>query len=165
MQRSLPTEYRVDALCPERCRAQAPAGPDANYPGNVPQQEVELILMRHLAAYLAMPIFLVGVDGRLLFYNEPAESLLGRPFDASRDMPKEEWLAAFAPSDHHGTRLPPEQIPLLVALEQRRPVHRALTIRGLDGQWRPIEATCFPLEGLGGRHLGAVAIFWGADAR
>jgi hypothetical protein len=41
-------------------------------------------------------------------------------------------------------------------------LHRALTIRGLDGQWRSIEATCFPLEGLGGRHLGAVAIFWGA---
>src|SRR3990172_1866006 len=105
------------------CRAQAPGGPDANYPGNVPQQEIELILMRHLAAYLALPIFLVGPDGRLLFYNEPAERLLGRPFDASRDMPKEEWLAAFAPSDHHGTRLPPEQIPLLVALEQRGPGH------------------------------------------
>src|SRR3990172_8248958 len=114
---SLSTGHRVDALCRERCRAQAPGGPDANYPGNLPQQEIELILMRPLAAYLALPIFLVGPGGRLLFYNEPAERLLGRPFDASRDMPKEEWLAAFAPSDHHGTRLPPQQIPLLLAFE------------------------------------------------
>ena len=145
--------------------AQATAGPDANYPDNMPQQDVELILMRHLAAYLALPIFLVGADGKLLYYNEPAESLLGRPFDDSRDVPKEEWLAAFAPSDQGGTPLPSEEVPLLVALEQRRPVHRALTIRGLDGQRRSIEATCFPLEGLGGRHVGAVAIFWGVDAR
>ena len=116
----------------------------------MPQQDVELILMRHLAAYLALPIFLVGADGKLLFYNEPAESLLGRRFDDSHDMPKEEWLAAFAPSDQGGIPLPSEEVPLLVALEQRRPVHRALTIRGLDGLRRSIEATCFPLEGLGG---------------
>lgn len=129
----------------------------------MPQQDVELILMRHLAAHLALPIFLVGADGRLLFYNEPAEALVGRRFDDAREMPRDEWLMAFAPSDRDGTRLAPEQVPLLVALEQRRPVHRALVIRGLDGQWRAIEATCFPLEGLAGRHLGAVAIFWGAE--
>lgn len=138
--------------------------PTRTTPTGMPQQEIELILMHNLAGYLGLPVFLVGSDGRLLFYNTPAERLLGRPFDNSRDMRKEEWLAAFAPSDHSGTPLPPEEVPLLVALEQRRPVHRALTIRGLDGQWRSIEATCFPLEGLGGRHLGAVAIFWGVDA-
>jgi PAS domain-containing protein len=127
------------------------------------QKEIELILMRNLAGYLGLPVFVVGSDGRLLFYNTPAERLLGRPFDDSRDMPKEEWLAVFAPGDQRGTLLPAEEVPLLVALEQRRPVHRALTIRGLDGQRRSIEATCFPLEGLGGRHLGAVAIFWRAE--
>jgi hypothetical protein len=31
-----------------------------------------------------------------------------------------------------------------------------------DGVWRKIEVTAFPVEGQGGRHLGAVAIFWEA---
>jgi PAS domain-containing protein len=131
----------------------------------MPQQDVELILMRQLAARLALPIFLVGADGRLLYYNEPAEALLGQRFDASREMSKDAWLAAFAPSDDQRRPLAPDEVPLLVALEQRRAVHRALLIRGLDGRWRAIEATCFPLEGLGGRHLGAVAVFWSAQAR
>jgi PAS domain-containing protein len=126
------------------------------------QQDIELILMHNLAGFLALPVFLVDGDGRLLYYNPPAASLLGKPFDDSREMPKEQWLAAFAPSDATGAPLPLEEVPLLVALQQRRPVHRALKIRGLDGQWRAIEATCFPLEGLGGRHVGAVAIFWSA---
>ncbi len=125
--------------------------------------EIELILMRHLASYLAMPIFIVGPDGRLLYYNEPAEALLGRRFDDTGDLPKEEWLATFAPSDLAGARLATEDVPLLVALEQRRPVHQVLTIRGLNGQWRQIEATCFPLEGLAARQLGAVAIFWSVE--
>jgi len=33
---------------------------------------VELILMRQLASYLAMPIFVVDPVGNVLFYNEPA---------------------------------------------------------------------------------------------
>jgi hypothetical protein len=42
---------------------------------------VELILMRQLASYLAMPILLFDPAGNLLFYNEPAEALVGRRFD------------------------------------------------------------------------------------
>jgi hypothetical protein len=48
---------------------------------------VELILMRQLASYLAMPIFLVDPDGNLLYYNEPAEYLLGRRYDETGEMP------------------------------------------------------------------------------
>ena len=41
------------------------------------QHEIELILMRELASYLAMAIFVVDPEGELLYYNEPAERLLG----------------------------------------------------------------------------------------
>ena len=41
------------------------------------QKAIELILMRQLASSLAMPIFLVDPSGNLVFYNEPAEQLLG----------------------------------------------------------------------------------------
>ncbi len=124
------------------------------------QKAVELILMRQLASSLAMPIFLVDPAGQLLFYNEPAEALLGRRYDETGEMPLEEWSTIFTPTAEDGSPLPPEALPLVVALQKHRAAHRAFWIRGLDGVSRRIEATAFPLEGQGGRHLGAVAIFW-----
>lgn len=126
----------------------------------MPQKDVEVILMRQLASYLAMPIFLVDPAGNLLFYNEPAEALLGRRFDETGEMPLEEWSTIFTPTVEDGSPLPPEALPLVIALQKHRAAHRVFCIRGLDGISRRIEATAFPLEGQGGRHLGAVAIFW-----
>jgi len=40
-------------------------------------QPIQMILMRQLAGYLGVPLFLVGPNGDLLFYNEPAEAILG----------------------------------------------------------------------------------------
>jgi PAS domain-containing protein len=124
------------------------------------QKAVELILMRQLASYLAMPVFLVDPDGRLLYYNEPAEQILGRRYEETGEMPLAEWSTAFAPTTEEGTPIPPDAVPLTIALQKRRAVHRELRIRGLDGVDRRIAVTAFPLEGQGGRHLGAVAIFW-----
>jgi PAS domain-containing protein len=124
------------------------------------QKAIEIILMRQLASYLAMPIFLVDTAGSLLFYNEPAEALLGRRYDETGEMPLQEWSTTFTPADEDGTPLPPETLPLVIALQKRQAAHRAFWIRGLDGILRKIQATAFPLEGQGGHHLGAVAIFW-----
>ena len=38
---------------------------------------IQIILTRQLAGYLSVPTFLVDPKGTLLFYNEPAEELLG----------------------------------------------------------------------------------------
>jgi hypothetical protein len=38
---------------------------------------IQIILTRQLAGYLSVPTFLVDPNGTLLFYNEPAEVLLG----------------------------------------------------------------------------------------
>ena len=124
------------------------------------QRPIELVLLRQLASYLDMPIFVVDAKGGLVYYNEPAESLLGVRFDEVGVMETADWLAAFRPGDEAGAVLPADQIPLLVALRERRPVHSDLWISGLDGVRRPIEATAIPLVGQGGVHLGAVAIFW-----
>ncbi len=127
------------------------------------QKDIEVILMRQLASYLAMPVFLVDEGGTLLFYNEPAEGLLGRRFDEAGEMPMEEWSTIFAQRDEDNSPLPPDAIPLVVAVREHRPAHRILRITGLDGVARKLEVTAFPLEGQGGRHLGAVAIFWGVE--
>lgn len=124
------------------------------------QYEVEVILTRQLASYLAMPIFVVDPQGNLIFYNEPAEAILGQRFEESGEMPAEEWATIFQPTDEDGEHLPPEQLPLVVALVEHHPAHRDFWIRGLDGNRRHIGVTAFPLIGQAGRCLGAVAIFW-----
>lgn len=124
------------------------------------QRPIELILLRQLASYLEMPIFVVDAEGRLVYYNEPAEPLLGMRFDEVGMMETADWLAAFQPGDEAGVALPAGEVPILVALRERRPVHRELWISGLDGVRRPIGATALPLVGQGGSYLGAVAFFW-----
>ena len=130
----------------------------------MPQQAIEVILMRQLASYLAMPIFLVDPGGNLLFYNEPAEALLGHRYEETGEMLLAEWAQTFQPTSADGSPVPPAALPLVIALRQHRAAHLAFQIRGLDGIHRMIEATAFPLEGQGGRHLGAVAIFWEVSA-
>jgi PAS domain-containing protein len=124
------------------------------------QKAVELILMRQLASYLAVPIFLVDPEGNLLYYNEPAERLLGRRYDETGEMPTTEWSTAFTPTAEDGSPIPPGELALSIALQKWYPAHHTLVIRGFDGVARRIAVTAFPLEGQGGRRLGAVAIFW-----
>jgi PAS domain S-box-containing protein len=124
------------------------------------QLPIELILLRQAASYLEMPIFLVDADGRLVYFNEPAEPLLGSRFDEVGEMSMDDWLAAFRPSRSRGRQLPANEVPLVIALATQRPVHDTLEITGLDGVRRPIEATALPLRGPHARLLGAIAIFW-----
>lgn len=126
----------------------------------MPQREIELILTRQLATYLATPIFVVDTRGTLLFYNEPAEAILGCRFDENGEMDAGEWGTIFVPLDEVGVPLASDALPLVIALRENRSVHRTFWIRSLDGVLRFIEVTAFPLIGQAGRKLGAVAIFW-----
>ena len=124
------------------------------------QREIEVILTRQLASYLSLPIFIVDPAGTLIFYNEPAEAILGHRFEETGEMPADEWATVYTAPDGSGERVAAEQVPLMIALRERHPAHGRLAIRGLDNVRREIEVTAFPLIGQAGRHLGAVAIFW-----
>ncbi|HLZ27595.1 MAG TPA: hypothetical protein VKV73_09770 [Chloroflexota bacterium] len=124
------------------------------------EKRVEVILMRQLAGYLATPMLVVNPLGTLLYFNEPAEVLLGKRFDEVGELPASAWSTVFAPSDADGQPLPPEEFPLLVALARHTPSQRAFWIRSMDGQRRHIEVAAFPLIGLEGTPLGAVATLW-----
>lgn len=124
------------------------------------QKEIELILARQLASYLIMPIFIVDPRGTLIYYNEPAEGILGRRFEETGEMPVEVWSTLFEPTDETDKPLAPESLPLVIALTQHRPAHRDMWIQGLDGVRRLIEVTAFPINGQAERYLGALAIFW-----
>jgi PAS domain-containing protein len=94
----------------------------------MPQQEIEVILVRQLASYLAMPIFIVDPAGTLLYYNEPAESILGRRFEETGPMAMAEWSTIFEPLNDAGEPILPRELPLAIALAERRPTHRRFWI-------------------------------------
>jgi len=124
------------------------------------QYQIEVILMRELASYLAIPIFLVDPGGNLLFYNEPAEAILGLRFDETGEMPLEEWATRWSPTGPDGQPLPPEELPLVRALASGQPATGTMIIEGSDEVRREIEVTGIPLVGQSGRNLGAAALFW-----
>ena len=108
-------------------------------------QPIQIILMRQLAGYLSVPLFLVGPNGDLLFYNEPAEAILGRRFDETGAMSAKEWSSAFTPEDSEGHAVPPEDIPLMITITKKRPAYQRFFIRGLDGVRRHVEVASIPI--------------------
>lgn len=128
------------------------------------QYDIEIILLRQLASCLAMPIFIVDPEGTLIYYNEPAEALLGLRFEETGAMVAEEWSSSFRPTDAQGVSIPTEQLPLVVTLANRRPSHSDFWIHGLDGVHRHLSVTAFPLDGQAGKLLGAVALFWETES-
>ena len=121
---------------------------------------IQIILTRRLAGYLSVPTFLVDPKGTLLFYNEPAEVLLGLRFDETGAMPAEEWSTVFAPADREGRPIPPAKLPLIIALDERRPAYERFFITGLNGVRRHLEVVAIPILGIQSEFLGAVAMFW-----
>lgn len=125
-------------------------------------KNLALILTRELASNLATPLFLVDPNGTLVFYNEPAEAVLGRRYAEAGELKADEWGGTlFDPrDDESGQSLTLEELPLGFALVKRRPAHRRIRITGLDGAHRTIEVTAFPLFARSDEFVGAVAIFW-----
>jgi PAS domain S-box-containing protein len=125
------------------------------------QMPLELILTRQLASYLATPMFLVGHEGELLFYNEAAEAVLGYRFDDVVELPLAAWIKEFPLfNTTSGQSLAVEEIPLARALRERRPVHDSILYQRPDGERFDVTVTAIPLIGQGGKVLGAAAIFW-----
>ena len=124
------------------------------------QKPIELILARQLATSLAMATFLVDPDGTLVFYNEPAERLLGLRFEETGEMPAAEWATRWTPADGDGAALAPGRLPLMIAVADRRPASGDFWIHGLDGARRHIEVSAVPLVRFPDHVLGAVAFFW-----
>ncbi len=130
---------------------------------SLPQQEIELILLRQWASYMAMPVWIANSEEGLLYFNEPAEAILGLRFDEAPEISLEEIPDYLSLTTEDGTPLAWEAFPPTIALREHRPSHLRLRGRGRDGIWRTVEVTAFPLVGQAGRSLGAVSIFWEAE--
>lgn len=124
------------------------------------QKPIELILMRQLASCLSMPVFIVDGEGGLIFFNEPAEMMLGRRFEDTGEMPSGDFAALFANGNAGSASSAPDELPIMLALRERRPVSGVLSVTGPDNKRRQVEVTAVPLVGQGDRSLGAVAIVY-----
>ena len=124
------------------------------------QRNLVLILTRDLADKLASAVFVVDEDGALAYFNEAAGEILGKSFAEVGTMSMDEWATAFWPKDPEGRDLPPEEVPLAVALREHRPSHREMHIEGMDGKVRGISVTALPLFARRDEFVGACAIFW-----
>jgi PAS domain-containing protein len=121
-----------------------------------------LILAREFASNLATPMLIADASGRLVFFNEAAESLIGMPFAEAGEMSFEEWSEKASPRTGDGELLPLERRPVWIAWNERRESQASFTITGLDGVAHEISVTAFPLFAHVEEFVGTVAIFWGA---
>ena len=122
--------------------------------------EIEIILNRQIADCLSIPVFITDTEGNLLFYNEPAEEVLGKRYEDTGEMAVEEWGTVFKNRDEDGQALSPDELPLVKTLKHRLPYHKTFWIESLQGKSVKISVTSYPIIGRAGKFLGAVAIFW-----
>lgn len=122
--------------------------------------DIEIILNRQLADCLSIPVFITDTKGNLLFYNEPAEEILGKRYEDTGEMPVETWSTIFKAQEFDGSEIVPQDLPLVKTLTEQLPFHRTFLIESLLGKLEKISLTSYPIIGRTGKFLGAVAIFW-----
>ena len=124
------------------------------------QYPIEITLIKQWASYIAVPIWIMDAKGNLLFYNEPAEGLLGKRFEEAGEIHADELANLFTVSDLDGSPIPNDELPVVRSLVHGKPAHRQLRITTLAGADAAIEVAALPIVGHAGRQLGAMAAFW-----
>jgi PAS domain-containing protein len=127
------------------------------------QKSLPLILAREFASNVATPLSILDEHGTLVFFNEPAERIIGRTHAELGDLAADEWRARFRAERADGTHVPDEELPTSIALMERRPAHETLHYTMLDGRRRTLSVTAIPLLERGEEVAGVVVVFWEAD--
>jgi PAS domain S-box-containing protein len=124
------------------------------------QKSLPLILAREFAANLATPMVLMDQRGRLVFFNEPAEQIIGQTHAEVGELGPDEWSRLFEVERIDGTPIAVEESPAGRTLSERRPAHDTLAFTTVDGVRHEIAVTAFPLLGREEELLGVVSVFW-----
>jgi PAS domain-containing protein len=132
--------------------------------GGTASKSLPLILARELASNLATPMFLLDALGNLVFYNEAAELLIGKPFGELGEVPAGQFGAVLELAEEDGTPMRRRDSPAGLAFFLRRPAHKVLLATGYDGIRRRVEATAYPLFGTSEEMHGVVSVFWECPA-
>jgi PAS domain-containing protein len=120
---------------------------------------VELILLRQLLSRLPLPATLVDAEGNVVYINTATERLLGIDYEAMGEQPlaTQDFLDPRRPD---GSSMEMREMPLAMALHERRPQQYRMIIHGIDGVPHRIVTTAIPLDGQGGTLVGAMSFFW-----
>jgi len=121
-------------------------------------QPLDLILARNLMSVLETPAFMVDAEGVLVFFNEAAGALLGKRFEETGRLTREQWNA-IGPVDEDGNPIDSENMPLSVALREGRPAHGRFRICTDSRAIVEVETSAVPLVSAGDFH-GAMVVFW-----
>jgi PAS domain-containing protein len=124
------------------------------------QPDLVLIVARSFATKLATPTVIIDARGNLVYFNDAAAEVLGRPYVDVGELGASGWQELFQPRTIDEEPLTAQQIPGGVALLERRPVHDSLVMRGLDGREHEITVTAFPLFSRPDEVVGSMSIFW-----
>ncbi|MEO7430063.1 MAG: PAS domain-containing protein [Acidimicrobiales bacterium] len=127
------------------------------------QKALTLILGREMAANLATPMFLIDAEGRLVFFNEAAEQIIGKTWAEVGEISSLEFGAMLDLQDADGNSLRRRDTPPSVSFNERRPAHAVLLAKSADGSRRLVEVTSFPLFARTDEMHGVVTIFWTVD--
>jgi hypothetical protein len=123
-------------------------------------KSLPLILAREFAANLATPMFLIDANGILVFYNDAAAMLLGRPFAELGEIAAGEFGAVLALATPEGEAVRRRDSPAGIAFFERRPAHATVLATAYDGVRRTYEATAYPLFATTGDMHGVISVFW-----
>lgn len=124
------------------------------------QKSLPLILAREFASNLATPLVIMDPDGTIVFFNEPAERIIGQTPAELGNLPEQEWQARFSAERLDGTPVGNEELPHAIARRTGKPTHETLVIEQLEGQRRTLSVTAIPLLGREDELVGVLAVFW-----
>lgn len=119
-----------------------------------------MILLKQWASLIAVPVWITDADGRLVYYNEPTEEIIGVRFEDAGEMSAEQVAEVFVIRDLDGSPLAGDDRPLMIALTKQMSAHRRIRFLRADKEWREIAVTAIPIIGEGNRHLGAMVTMW-----
>jgi PAS domain-containing protein len=125
------------------------------------EQSLPLILAREFASNIATPLALIDATGRLIYFNEPAERIVGSTPAELGELTEDEWRARFSAERLDGTPADIDEMATVIARRELRPAHERLVITTLDGLRRTLGVTAIPLlEGEREELVGCVVLFW-----
>jgi PAS domain-containing protein len=119
-----------------------------------------LIRAKHLAESVTTPMLLVAADGTLVFYNEGAEALFGKPFSDVGQMPAGDWGKQFNVRDRHDNPFPLEAMPGWMELQTERPTLGHVKLTTARGEDLFLAACGMPLFTSQQQFDGGLVLMW-----
>lgn len=123
-------------------------------------KELVLIDARAFVERLSTAALITDATGNLVFYNEAAEHLVGRPFSEAGEMPADKWPAMFTVRRLDGTSVGVGEMLGGRVIVEHRPAHGKLRFTALEGTEHTIEVTALPIFTGEKEPVGIIALFW-----